>query len=133
MGLEDAIEVPPVLARPRLDASAQALVGSRCQTCAATAWPSRAVCHACGSTKVQMQRFARSGELLSLTQVHIGRPGHPAPYLLGQVRIDMGGPEIFGRVEGVPIETPLPADVNVSVGPGTDNQETYWFSAIRRT
>lgn len=130
MGLARAIDRTPVLQRRRLDRDGQALVGSRCDDCETAVWPGRAVCHRCGSPSLQDVVFSRVGELTTMTQVHVARPGQATPYALGQVRLADGGPEVFGRVVDVPVDTVLPAQVEVAVGPGDDGTDTYWFVGL---
>ncbi|NLU73410.1 hypothetical protein HCC61_12105 [Streptomyces sp. HNM0575] len=127
MGLERALERKPTGERPRFDPDGNRLVGSRCPDCAATAWPARAVCHRCGGPDVQEVPFARTATLLTVTEVHVPRPGLEVPYMLGQAALDDGGPLLFGRVRGLSEPVSLPCPVDLVVGETDEGRPTYWF------
>jgi uncharacterized OB-fold protein len=119
--------IPGTLQRPRFDAAAGALLGSRCSACGATAWPSRAVCHRCRSATEISTALARTGRLLTYTEVWVERPGLKPPYLIGQVRLD-DGTLLFGHVRGLPGGARVPLPVTVVVGAERDTPP-FWFDA----
>jgi len=110
-----ALEMPLTGERPRLDRERQCLVGSRCASCGATSWPTRAVCNRCGSAASEEACFARTGALLTYTEVWVERPGLDPPYVLGQVDLD-DGPLIFTHVRGLAADSRVPLPVEVVVG-----------------
>lgn len=126
MDLSAAIDAPPTAERRRGDSEAQALVGTRCQDCAAPCWPSRAVCHQCGSAHVTEEVFAGTGQLVTHTMSHVARPGVAVPYMLGQVQLDDEGPQVFGQVRGLDADAEVPCAVRTVVG-STDQTPWYWF------
>jgi uncharacterized OB-fold protein len=115
MELRAALEMPLTGERPRLDHGLQCLVGSRCGNCGALSWPARAVCNRCGSAAIEQARLARSGALLTYTQVWVQRPGLEPPYTLGQVQLD-DGPLVFTHVRGLAEGSRVPLPVEVVVG-----------------
>lgn len=125
MELIDAIDMPNTSARPRTRGGA--LVGSRCPTCRAPSFPSRAVCHRCGAPAPAPETFARTGRLVTWTRVHVPRPGLSQPYMLGQVQLDDAGPLVFGQVRAD--EDRLTAGRRVLVVAGDPGETPYWFEA----
>lgn len=126
MDLSHAIDAPPTAERRRGDTHAQALVGTRCQDCTVPCWPSRAVCHQCGSANVTEEVFASSGQLVTHTMSHVARPGVAVPYMLGQVQLDGDGPQVFGQVRELAADAAVPCAVRTVVGAG-DDVPWYWF------
>ena len=124
MDLSAALETTPTGMRPRLDRDADRLIGSRCQACGATSWPSRAVCQRCGSAAIEEIAMARTGTLLTHTEVWVRRPGLEPPYVLGQVDLD-DGPLIFTHVRGLPEDARVPFPVQIVVG-GEDAMPAFW-------
>jgi uncharacterized protein len=125
MDLSAAIDLPGTTARPRTRDGA--LAGSRCPTCRAASFPSRAVCHRCGAPAPTAETFARTGRLVTWTRVHVPRPGLPQPYLLGQVQLDDAGPLVFGQLRAD--EDRLTAGRRVLVVAGGPGETPYWFEA----
>jgi len=123
-----ATDVPAFAERPRVDRSRGCLIGSRCDACSATSWPARAVCHRCGRAKPATVELSRVGTLLTYTTVAIGRPGVPAPYVLGQVRLD-DGPVVFGHVRDLDDGAAVPLAVRIVIGADELATPWYWFSA----
>ncbi|GAA1033741.1 MULTISPECIES: Zn-ribbon domain-containing OB-fold protein [Amycolatopsis] len=121
MGLNAALQVPTTAERPRDNGFA--LVGSRCGQCGAAAFPARAVCHRCGTAAPAEHTFAATGVLLTYTTVHVPRPGLPAPYTLGQIALDDGGPMVFGQVRTDGDEPEAGMAVQVRIG----ETPRYWF------
>ncbi|MET9259456.1 OB-fold domain-containing protein [Amycolatopsis sp. NPDC004079] len=121
MGLNAALKVPTTAERPR--DNGHALVGSRCGQCGAASFPARAVCHRCGTAAPAEHTFAATGVLLTYTTVHVERPGLPAPYTLGQIALDDGGPMVFGQVrtDGDGLEAGMAVRVRIGETP------RYWF------
>lgn len=126
MALTPALEVPGSAGRPRLDASASRLIGSRCDACGAVSWPSRAICHRCGAVRMIETTFAGTGTLLTYTTVWVGRPGIPPPYTLGQVKLD-DGPLVFGHVRGLPDDAHVPIPVRTAVAAAESAVPRFWF------
>ncbi|WP_370935124.1 Zn-ribbon domain-containing OB-fold protein [Amycolatopsis sp. cg13] len=124
MGLNAALKVPTTAERPR--DNGHALVGSRCGQCGATSFPARAVCHRCGTAAPAEHTFAATGVLLTYTTVHVPRPGLPAPYTLGQIALDDGGPMVFGQVRTDGTEPEAGMAVRVRIGAPSETPR-YWF------
>jgi uncharacterized OB-fold protein len=120
-------EVPGTLRRPRLDRERGCLLGSRCPTCGATAWPSRAVCHRCRAGMEISTPLATTGQLLSHTTVWVERAHLTPPYVIGQVRLD-DGTLLFGHVRGVDGGARVPLRVRVVLA---EEQAVppFWFDA----
>ncbi|WP_208878664.1 Zn-ribbon domain-containing OB-fold protein [Streptomyces armeniacus] len=134
MGLEQALTRPPTGERARFDlgdSGGPRLVGSRCGDCATAVWPGRAVCHRCGGCDVRDVPLARTAALLTFTEVHVPRPGLEVPYTLGQVRVDDGGPLLFGRVRGLAADAELPCPVRIVVSEDGGDGPAYWFEPAR--
>lgn len=126
MGLDAALERAPTGERPRFDFEAGALVGGTCSVCGTSAWPARAVCHRCGSARVEERAFTGTARLQSYTEVRVARPGLEPPYALGQVLLH-DGPVVFGRVVGLVEPVDLPCSVVTRVGHSPDGVPVYWF------
>jgi uncharacterized OB-fold protein len=125
--LSPALDVPVTAERRRHDG--KTLVGSRCRACAAASFPARAVCHRCGAAALAGEPFARTGELITYTTVHVERPGLPAPYTLGQIRLDDAGPLVFGQVRGLPADPGTGPRVGVVIAP-EGQMPRYWFEVL---
>lgn len=115
MDLSAALAMPPTGQRPRLDHGAGRLVGSRCQACGATSWPARAICNRCGAAAIEQLPLARTGTLLTYTEVWVRRPGLEPPYTLGQVHLD-DGPLVFTHVRGLAEDSRVPLPVQIAIG-----------------
>jgi uncharacterized OB-fold protein len=126
MELSAALDVAGTAARPRYDAEQGALVGSRCESCGAMAWPMRAVCHGCGRAAPAETVFAAAGTLLSFTTMWVGPDGLPVPYRIGQVRLDKG-PLIFAHIRGLGGETKTPATVRLRLADDPHTVPPFWF------
>lgn len=127
MDLSAALELSPTGDRPRADRAQGTLIGSRCGACGTSVWPARAVCHRCGSAEVASVPFARSGSLLTFTEVHVPRAGLETPYTLGQVRIDEDGPVVFGHIRGLAADAAVPLRVSLHLAEEPDDVPWYWF------
>ena len=125
MALADLVRLPDTQDRARLDVGRGVLVGSRCSSCGATSWPSRAICHRCGSPAVDETDFARDGSLLTYTTVWVPRPGLEVPYTLGQVELQ-DGPVVFAHVRGLQEGARVPSPVRLVVVGGT-SVPPFWF------
>lgn len=132
MALMQALDVPAVGARPRLERDGGRLVGSRCLTCGAVSWPSRAICHRCGAAPMAETAFSPTGSLLTYTTVWVGRPGLEPPYLLGQVKIDEG-PLVFAHVRALAPDARVPLPVRLAVAAKEDALPPFWFEPEERT
>jgi uncharacterized OB-fold protein len=112
--------------RLRLSRVDRRLVGARCRSCGAAAWPSRAVCHVCGSIDVGEVLLEPTGTLVTFTTVWVSRPGLEAPYTLGQVMLDdhVG---LFAHVRGLPDDARVPLRVRLSVAPSEADVPPFWF------
>ena len=130
MDLSVAVDAPLTVQRRRVDPGSHALVGTRCQDCAVPCWPSRSVCHQCGSADVVEEVFSSTGTLVTHTMSHVGRPGLEAPYMLGQVQVDDGGPLVFGQVRELDADAGVPCAVRTVVGE-PDDSPSYWFEPGR--
>lgn len=129
MTLSKALDAPGTRERVRFDVAAQALVGSRCGSCAAPSWPARAICHVCGSPDVAQVPLAGGGELQTRTTVWIARPGIDAPYTLCMVQLD-DGVKVFGHLRDDEQPVAVGGRVRVRV-PASDAGEAipFWFEA----
>lgn len=126
--LARALDRGPTDERPRF--ADGRLVGGRCRDCRTVVWPARAVCHRCGGTATEDVPLASTAALLSFTEVHVARPGLQVPYTLGQVRVDDGGPLLFGLVRGLTEPVRLPCAVEIVVPGRTEGSDPpYWFQA----
>jgi uncharacterized OB-fold protein len=125
--LAAAISIALTRDRPRANFDSPRLAGSRCSVCDTTSWPGRAICHACGSPAVKMVDFARTGTVITYTTVHIPRPGLPSPYILCQVRLDEGGPVIFGHLRNIDLVVATPHAVQTMISDDVDDIPWYWF------
>ena len=85
MALTRSADVAGTRERPRFDREGGTLIGSRCATCGACSWPSRAICSNCGGDDVEFGALPTAGALRSYTTVWVSRPGLEPPYVLGQV------------------------------------------------
>jgi len=121
MDLSHALQAKPTSERRRAEALSHRMVGSRCSACSTSVWPSRAVCAACGSAELAEEAFQRDGQLVTYTTVHVARPGLAVPYTLGQVRLDDGGPLVFGQVVGLPEGATVPVAVRSVIGAEGDS------------
>jgi uncharacterized OB-fold protein len=126
MDLTAAIDAPLIPTRRRADRSAGTLVGGRCTSCGAAAWPRRAICFACGAAAIVEEEFASTGTLLTHTTVYVPRPGLDTPYTIGQVEID-DGPRVFCHVRGVRENTTVPCAVEVAFSSRDDAVPLFWF------
>jgi uncharacterized OB-fold protein len=122
--LSAALEMPLTGERPRLDRDRGHLLGSRCASCGATSWPARAICNRCGSAAIEGVALARTGTLLTYTEVWVERPGLQPPYILGQVELD-DGPLIFTHVRRVVNGRRVPLPVEVVIGE-EDALPAFW-------
>ena len=127
MALTEALGVTGTASRRRLDPQTGALVGSRCQECGAVSWPGRAVCQRCAQPSMRETAFEVTGRLLTYTTVWVGRPGLPAPYTLGQVKID-DGPLVFGHVRQLASDARVPVPVRVVVSEDPRAVPPFWFT-----
>jgi uncharacterized OB-fold protein len=124
--LSAALDLPGTDARPRVDRASGALVGSRCESCAAVSWPGRAICHRCGKPAMHETRFASSGKLVTYTTVWVGRPGIEPPYTIGQVKLD-DGPLVFGHVRRLVDGMTVPSPVRLVVAEDPSSIPPFWF------
>ena len=125
--LTPALEAPSWNERPRADRERGVLMGTRCRECAAPSWPSRSVCHRCGSPELGVVAFEPTGTLLTFTTVHIPRPDLETPYTLGQVRIDSDGPVVFGHLRSLGADAKVPCPVRLALDPDPNVTPWYWF------
>lgn len=69
------------------------LMGTRCQSCGATAFPPRADCNECLSGEFEFFELSGRAELLTFTKIVAAPTGFEdlAPYLVGVVDLEEGG------------------------------------------
>lgn len=124
--LTRAEHAPPTGARPRVDAAAGRLIGSRCAACGTRSWPARAICSACGSDELGLEPLPAAGTLTSYTTVWVPRAGLPTPYVLGHV--DLGdGASVFAHVREAADGLTVPAAVRLVVAPDPADTPSFWF------
>lgn len=128
MTLAAALDVADTARRPRYDRAQRRLVGSRCPACGAMAWPARAGCHGCGRPAPMETAFATSGQLRTFTTMWIGPETIPAPYVIGQVRLDEG-PLIFAHVRGLGADARVPLMVRLRLADDPAAVPPFWFEA----
>jgi uncharacterized OB-fold protein len=73
------------------------LLGSRCDSCGARAFPPRKVCASCRSTDVRRVRLNGTGRLYTYAIVRQAPKEFPTPYIIGYVDLDEGV-RVFTRV-----------------------------------
>ena len=73
------------------------LIGSRCDSCGALAFPPRQVCAKCGSTVLSRVRLGGTGRLYTYAIVRQAPKEFPTPYVIGYVDLDEGV-RVFTRV-----------------------------------
>ena len=73
------------------------LIGSRCDSCGALAFPTRQVCATCGSTALSRVRLGGKGRLYTFAIVRQAPKEFPTPYVIGYVDLDEGV-RVFTRV-----------------------------------
>ncbi len=125
MELRDSLLDVGTYDRPRVSREDGCLVGSRCRACGAASWPSRAVCHRCGSPSTHETLLGPDGTLTSYTVVWVPRPGIEAPYTIGEVAVS-GGVTVFAHVHGLPdgATVPLPGRIVVAA---EERVPPFWF------
>lgn len=124
--LARALELPDTGSRPRVDRSGGQLIGSSCASCAASAWPARAICHRCGEVSSLGSAFGPAGTLLTYTRVWIARPPFEPPYLVGQVELEHG-PTVFAHIRSLPDDVRVPLPVGLVIAPADDAVPLFWF------
>lgn len=82
----------------RFDADAQALVGGRCAGCGNVVWPTRLVCHRCGTAEMEPEQLPRSGEVETWARLWVPVEGIEPPYVLASVKL--GTVRVFGHLHG---------------------------------
>lgn len=129
MELIAADNATPFLSRPRFDAQAGVLIGSRCSECGARSWPARAACARCGSVAVSESPLPRQGQLVSYTSVWVARPGLSTPYVLGQAEFGDGA-SVFAHVKGLDREVRLPTPVRAVFSADESAVPRFWLTAV---
>jgi hypothetical protein len=100
-------EVPPADATSQgwWDATRERrLVVQRCTSCQHLQHYPRALCVACGGTRLEWHEVAGSGVVDSFTVVHRGLSGYDAPYVVARVRLDEG-PLLLTNLVGAPVDS----------------------------
>jgi uncharacterized OB-fold protein len=114
MDLTRALDVTPSPQRPRIDYSSGRLIGSRCERCGSVSWPSRPVCHRCGSAATRELVLSPTGVLVTYTTVWVPRPGLSVPYILGQVDL-ADGVRVFAHGQGLGDHHHVPLPVRLVI------------------
>ena len=73
------------------------LIGSRCESCGALAFPPRQVCASCRSAELRRVRLGGIGRLYTYGIVRQAPKEFPTPYIIGYVDLDEGV-RVFTRV-----------------------------------
>ncbi len=66
------------------------LIGSKCQSCGAVAFPRRVVCHKCLSDNVVEIPLSRRGKLASFTVAWVAPEGVKPPVIMGYIDLPEG-------------------------------------------
>ena len=66
------------------------LIGSKCQSCGAVAFPKRVVCHKCLSESVVEIPLSKRGKLASFTVAWVAPEGFKPPMMLGYIDLPEG-------------------------------------------
>ena len=125
MGMTLLPEIQPLAERLSLDPDSGCLVGSVCNSCLATSWPSRALCQRCGSLTKIGHPFSQIGTLLSFAKTWVPRPGVPSPYVLGQVELD--GCIVSSHIRELSENDRVPLRVRVVIPREPDGALSFWF------
>ena len=76
------------------------LIGSKCQSCGAVAFPGRVVCHKCLSDNVAEIALSKRGKLASFTVARVTPEGIEPPVVMGYIDLPEGI-RLFSILTGV--------------------------------
>jgi uncharacterized OB-fold protein len=104
----------------RIEGHGPVLMGARCASCGALAFPRPTVCSSCMSETFIIEPLPRRGRLYSWTTVHVGAPRMNKPMMIGYVDLE-NGVRVFSHLSATggplainqPVELAL-ADVGVA-------------------
>ena len=91
---------PGVMHLATSDADDEHLIGSKCQSCGAVAFPRRVVCHKCRSDSVSEIALSKRGKLASFTVAWAAPEGMKPPLILGYIDLPEGV-RLLSMVTGV--------------------------------
>lgn len=122
--LRRALDAPLTSQRRRYDAEQGALIGGRCSSCGASAWPRRTVCYRCGQASIDDFVLDTMGSLVTWARVWVPTDEVDPPYVLGLVVLD--GIELVGHVRGLDDQQfKVPSPVRLVVDP--TERPPFWF------
>lgn len=131
MELSAALDALPSNQRRRLDRKTSQLIASRCAECGTVSWPSRAICHVCGSPDCPEVELGPVGTLVTYTTVWIPRGDLIPPYTLGQIDVE-DQVRIFAHVRNLGEDVIVPAPVRLVVNPEEGVIPAFWFVPTNR-
>jgi uncharacterized OB-fold protein len=74
------------------------LIASRCGNCNHITFPKKNVCPACVTPEnMEEIELSREGKIDTFSELHVGPPGFPLPYLVGYVKLPEG-PKVFSVI-----------------------------------
>jgi uncharacterized OB-fold protein len=126
MELSAALEALGSNQRRRLDRDKSQLIASKCANCSAVSWPSRVICHVCGSPECPEVALGPAGILVTYTTVWIPRAGFTPPYTLGQIDVD-DQVRVFAHVRELPKDVTVPIPLQLVVNPDEGATPVFWF------
>ena len=73
------------------------LLGLKCMDCGELLLPPGAVCTSCGSSKMEVNSFAKKGKIKTFSVIRVGPAGYSTPYIVALVELQ-DGPWVVGNL-----------------------------------
>jgi uncharacterized protein len=73
------------------------LLGLKCLDCGELLLPPGAVCTSCGSSKMEVNSFAKRGKIKTFSVIRVGPAGYVTPYVVALVELQ-DGPWVVGNL-----------------------------------
>ncbi len=73
------------------------LLGLKCMDCGELLLPPGAVCTSCGSSKMEVNSFAKRGKIKTFSVIRVGPAGYSTPYIVALVELQ-DGPWVVGNL-----------------------------------